>query len=167
ACDDPDVLLEFLVGKVSRQQLVSFVRLCWQRIAPFLTGVRSAYTVVEQFSNIAGEQTDMDAARYASEAALKGAGWAPSFTAERRQQAELLRHIAGNPLRLYSPPQFWPADVVQLAQALAAGQDCAYALHDALVEAGQMELADHFRCEHQHPQACWVLDMILASGAAA
>jgi hypothetical protein len=126
--------------------------------------VQSPYTVVEQFAQIVDEQTDMDAARYASEAALKAAGWARSFPEERREQAALLRHLAGNPFRAFSPSSYWPADVVQLAKALAAGEDCAFALHDALVEAGHMELAGHFRREHRQNEACWALELILGSG---
>ena len=51
--------------------------------------------------------------------------------------------------------------VVQLAESLYAGQDCAFALHDALLEAGHAELAEHFREERSHPKGCWVVDLIL------
>jgi hypothetical protein len=50
---------------------------------------------------------------------------------------------------------------VQLADSLYEGQDCAFALHDALLEAGHAELAEHFREEKAHPKGCWVVDMIL------
>jgi hypothetical protein len=55
----------------------------------------------------------------------------------------------------------WPSTVVQLAESLYAGQDCAFALHDALLEAGHAELAEHFREEKSHPKGCWVVDLIL------
>jgi hypothetical protein len=50
---------------------------------------------------------------------------------------------------------------VQLAESLYAGQDCAFALHDALLEAGHAELAEHFRQEKSHPKGCWAIDVIL------
>lgn len=73
----------------------------------------------------------------------------------------LLRHIMGNPFRPYPAPEFWPSNVVLLAQALYEGQDCDYALHDALEEAGHPELAEHFRQREHHPKGCWVVDLIL------
>jgi hypothetical protein len=51
--------------------------------------------------------------------------------------------------------------VTQLAESLYAGEDCAFALHDALLEAGHAELAQHFREEKWHPKGCWALDLIL------
>jgi hypothetical protein len=86
-----------------------------------------------------------------------------------------------------APPPAWPAAAVQIAEAVYDGQDVAFALHDALLEMGQEELAEHFRqpnlCpvsyQHQphdycdgsasstrsllpgHPKGCWALDYIL------
>jgi hypothetical protein len=80
---------------------------------------------------------------------------------ERQRQTVVLRHIFGNPFRPYPAPPSWPATVVQLAESLYAGQDCAFALHDALLEAGHAELAEHFRQETWHPKGCWVVDLIL------
>jgi hypothetical protein len=90
ACDDPDLLLEELEGKVTQEQLVEFVRRCWARITP---PVKHDVTVVEQFASLAPGQSDHDAALYAAEAALKAAGWAPSIKEEQRQQAAILREI--------------------------------------------------------------------------
>jgi hypothetical protein len=42
-----------------------------------------------------------------------------------------------------------------------AGEDCAFALHDAFLEAGHSELAEHLQKEGWHPKGCWVVDMIL------
>lgn len=39
----------------------------------------------------------------------------------------------------------WPSDVRQLAAAYAEGADCGFALHDALVEAGESSMARTFR----------------------
>jgi hypothetical protein len=97
ACEEPDLMLEAVEGKVSREQLVEFVRRCWGRIKPHLPPVRNDLTVVEQFAALAPQQSDHDAALYAAEAALKAAGWAPVMKEEQRQQAILLRQIVGRP----------------------------------------------------------------------
>jgi hypothetical protein len=73
--------------------------------------------------------------------------------------ADVVRHIIGNPFREYPPS--WPSAAVQLAQAFEQGQDCAFALHDALLESGHAELAEHFREEKWHPKGCFALDLIL------
>jgi hypothetical protein len=75
-------------------------------------------------------------------------------------QSNILRHIIGNPLRPYPAPASWPWAVVKLAEAVYAGEDCSFALHDALLEAGNPELAEHFQTEKWHPKGCWVVDMI-------
>ncbi|OAI51449.1 hypothetical protein AYO44_17115 [Planctomycetaceae bacterium SCGC AG-212-F19] len=67
-------------------------------------------------------------------------------------------------LALWRPflvPEHWPAAVIQLAESLYNGADCAFALHDALLEAGHAELAEHFTKETWHPKGCWVMDRIL------
>jgi hypothetical protein len=83
-----------------------------------------------------------------------------ALVAEGVEQAALLREIAGNPFRPLMPREPLPLTVVQLAESLYGGEDCAFALHDALLEAGHTELAEHFR-EPEHPKGCWALDMIL------
>lgn len=75
-------------------------------------------------------------------------------------QANLLRHIIGNPFRPFKSPSSWPTTVTALANALYDGEDCHYALADALIEAGHVQLAEHFR-EPSHPKGCWALDVIL------
>ena len=77
------------------------------------------------------------------------------------QIASLLRHIVGNPFRSNGPPAFWPSTVTQLADALYSGQDCEFALHDALLDAGHADLAEHFSQEKWHPKGCWALDLLL------
>jgi hypothetical protein len=98
-------------------------------------------------------------------AVVNAAEWfariADAERAEQSAQCQLLRHIIGNPFRPYPAPPSWPSTVVQLAESLYAGQDCAFALHDALLDAGHAELAEHFREEQQHPKGCWVLDLLL------
>src|SRR6478735_4809001 len=92
-CEEPDLMLEELEGKVTHDQLVEFVRRCWARITP---PVESDVTVVEQFAALAPKQSAHDAVLYAAEAALKAAGWAPSLKDEQREQAALLRQIVGH-----------------------------------------------------------------------
>lgn len=75
-------------------------------------------------------------------------------------QADLLRHIIGNPFRRYPVPGHWADTLVQLAETLYQGTDCTFALHDALRDAGHAELAEHFR-KREHPKGCWALDLIL------
>jgi hypothetical protein len=75
--------------------------------------------------------------------------------------AGLVRHIFGNPFRPYLAPASWPLSVVRLAASLYEGQDCSFALHDALLEAGHAELAEHFQKEQRHSKGCWVVDRVL------
>jgi len=79
---------------------------------------------------------------------------------KREEQTVLLRHIIGNPFRPHPTPDHWPSPVIQLAEALYKGQDCGFALHDALLETGHPDLAQHFQ-EKDHPKGCWGLDLIL------
>jgi hypothetical protein len=81
-------------------------------------------------------------------------------TQEEAEQAALLRHIFGNPFQPWPAPLRYSPIIVTLAEALYAGEDCAFALADALEEAGEGELAEHFRAP-DHPRGCWVLDRIL------
>lgn len=90
-------------------------------------------------------------------ARARDAAWA----VERKAQAALLRHLLGNPFRPCVAPDHWPSNVTKLADALYNGQDCGFALHDALLEAGHPELAEHFRQEQSHPKGCWLVDVVL------
>jgi hypothetical protein len=81
---------------------------------------------------------------------------------ERRYQCQLIREIFGNPFRALAMPTYWPAAVVALAAAWDTGQDCGFALHDALLDGGLTEMAEHFRDPQRgHPKGCWVVDLIL------
>jgi hypothetical protein len=88
------------------------------------------------------------------------AATAEALAEERAWQADLLRELAGNPFRPVAAPEGIPAVVMQLAEVVYAGEDCAFALHDALEEAGQAELAEHF-LSADHPRGCWALDALL------
>jgi len=58
------------------------------------------------------------------------------------------------------PPPSWPAVVRELAQAYASGADCAFALHDALIDAGFAHLAVDFS-EADYARDCEVIRRIL------
>jgi hypothetical protein len=96
ACDDPDLLLEVVEGRVPRPQLVEFVRRCWLRVAANMP-VNVERTVVDEYVALAHVMDDHDAVLYASEAALKAAKWAPVLRQEQKRQAALLRQIVGRP----------------------------------------------------------------------
>jgi hypothetical protein len=80
---------------------------------------------------------------------------------EKAWQAATLCHILGNPFRPYPAPASWPALVVDLAQQFYEGADVRLVLHDALLDSGHAELAEHFRAEAWHPKGCWVLDLLV------
>jgi hypothetical protein len=90
-------MLESLVGRVRNDQLVAFVRSCWDRITPYLPPVPLDRTVVDEFAEIVERQNAYDAVKYASEAILKAARLAPDLPQERKMQAALLRQIVPNP----------------------------------------------------------------------
>lgn len=104
-----------------------------------------------------------DTASYAAEIALRIAlelSYPGRQERQSRRLADLVRHIMGSPFQRSTRPECLPASVVQLAESLYAGADCAFALHDALLEAGHVELAEHFQ-EEAHPKGCWALDLLL------
>lgn len=93
---------------------------------------------------------------------LAVACWPESFllAGEIKKLAGLLRHIAGNPFQPHPALNHWTNPVLQLADSLYQGEECGFALHDALLESGHPDIAEHFR-EAWHPKGCWALDAIL------
>lgn len=85
----------------------------------------------------------------------------PRKTVEQAAQVNLLRHLIGDPFRACQAAASWPSQVIHLASAVYEGQDCSFALHDALLEAGHPELAKHFTDEQSHPKGCFAVDLIL------
>ncbi len=78
-------------------------------------------------------------------------------------QAELVRELLGNRYRPFVLTRTLPATVIELAQSLYDGEDCAFALHDSLLEEGQPGLAEHFEPKGKwHPKGCWAVDLILS-----
>lgn len=62
-------------------------------------------------------------------------------------------------------PEDLPTPVLDLAEALYAGEFCAFALRDALLDAGQPTLAEHFAAP-RHYKGCWAIDLLLAQSGA-
>jgi hypothetical protein len=101
----------------------------------------------------------LEADRAAAWSAFESASEA-AWTAEQRAQAAIPRELVGNPFSPNKPFDNGSPNVLVLAQAMYGGEPCAFALHDALIEAGQQELAEHFQSP-VHPKGCWVIDHIL------
>jgi hypothetical protein len=80
--------------------------------------------------------------------------------AEQTAQIALVHHVFGNPFQPAAVLTPLPPSIPALAAALYAGQDCGFALHDALLDAGDVSLAGHFRTP-DHPRGCWALDLLL------
>ena len=105
----------------------------------------------------------------------------PVWQESTEGKADLLRHLVGNPWKPLKARLPFPTAVVRMAEALYRGDDCAFALHDALLDAGELELAEHFDGTHEewtdrevtdsppgtrawkedHPRGCWAIDLIL------
>jgi hypothetical protein len=84
----------------------------------------------------------------------------PAFAGCLRVPCDVLRELFGNPFREVKAPARWPAALKGLAGSLYAGEDCAHVLHDALLDAGRSDLAEHFS-DPWHPKGCWAVDLIL------
>jgi hypothetical protein len=180
-------LFRFLEGRTSRRKALLFVAACMARIiSREEEPVRSrGMGVVERLAD--GVETDGDREalqlapepwrRFANQAigdAVRGVSnhvvrrvieITPLLVGgvcvnELRRQVGLIHHLAGNPFRPAERPDHMPRTVLSLATGLYAGQDGAFALRDALLEAGAVELADHFT-QADHPKGCWALDCIL------
>jgi hypothetical protein len=186
-CEDPRLMLEFLRGKANDRKLRLFACAWCQSISDELTKPDSleAITAAEQYADgllnlgemrylateawahgdlIASATGHADAWLAANDVLRLNVGdndWSSGTVSEPGKKAALLRHVGGNPFRPYPAPPSWPAAVVSLAEAVYNGADATFALHDALLEAGHPELAEHFQAEHWHPKGCWVVDLLL------
>jgi hypothetical protein len=160
-----------IIGKDLRGRLVELA----ERVADGLADRSELNRTIGQLgqSDSAGAAVRclLQSSRLAATAALEAAcaiaatdkyNWRAAEKRETVEQAGLLRHIAGNPFRPSAGLATWPTAVVQLSESLYAGTDCAFALHDALLEVGHADLAAHFGTEAWHPKGCWALDLILA-----
>lgn len=139
----------------------SLWRLAWDKVSE--SGRRYIVTKEMHADGLVSE----DDLRNADRAQARSREFADAFAVIEgipAKETALLRHIYGNPFRPYPVPESWPATVTQLANALYNGENCGFALHDALLEAGHPELAEHFRQEQNHPKGCWVIDVVLGRG---
>jgi hypothetical protein len=162
-------------GSATRQEIeeaasnasqVTYYSGLWQDLHHAEDNAHTAAELAAAYSVGVASQTTNQAARLTAEYVVHAMTWKATRGLSdgrtgpaRTVVCDLFRHIVGNPFRRYPPS--WPLTVVQLAESLYAGQDCAFALHDALLEAGHAELAEHFREEKSHPKGCWVVDPIL------
>ncbi len=84
----------------------------------------------------------------------------PQRQTETTAQADLVRHIFGNPFRPIESQPIRNLSVVQLATQLYEGKPLARELHNVLLGIGASDLAEHFQSP-DHPPGCWALDLIL------
>lgn len=185
---DCSALLQYAWDKVSDRKLRLFACACCRRVKSLLPADRGSLVVrmAERFADGLANLDELEgtwqgerpllASKFGTTAAVYGTLWAVSWStawaaadgasresanAQFSGQADLLREIVGNPFRQTAVPLEWPVTVVRLAEALYQGADCDFALHDALLEAGCVELAEHFS-GIEHPRGCWALDLVLA-----
>jgi hypothetical protein len=139
---------------------VSQIEIGYFKTAEILARVSSSYAALAVA--IQADATAADLAPNIESAAKVGTiAHQEAMRRELQQQADLLRHLLRNPLSPNRSLSSRPFSVIQLAESLYAGEDCSFALHDALLEAGHTELAQHFGEEQWHPKGCWALDLIL------
>jgi hypothetical protein len=72
----------------------------------------------------------------------------------------LVSTLLGRPFHPNIGRSSWPTPVTNLAESVYNQEPCHFALHDALLDCGQVELAAHF-AEAGHPKGCWALDAVL------
>jgi hypothetical protein len=149
------------------RQATHDVSLIWRDSSHASENARMAAAIAAAHSVGTASKTANRSARLTAEHVVQALSWKGTRGLSdgktgpaRTVVCDLFRHIVGNPFR--SHPRSWPSTVVQLAESLYNGQDCAFALHDALLEVGHAELAEHFRQEETwHPKGCWVVDLVL------
>jgi hypothetical protein len=90
----------------------------------------------------------------------------PSWVAERKAHADLLRCIFNNPFRRITFDSLWlTRKVIRLAQKIYDARDFKRlpSLADVLEEAGcdNPEILNHCRAPGPHVRGCWAVDLIL------
>jgi len=184
---DLNSMLEFLGDRISSRKLRLFACAACRRVWDLLIepASRQAVIVAERYADGLATKEELVAARneavmqapgggaaqvaardprwaaaWTAVGASKIAAWAAAKNSERSEQALLLREIVGNPFQPVVLTEPWPAEVVELAQAVYDGRGDYLELCDALGAAGHPELAEHFG-KPGHPKGCWVIDLIL------
>jgi hypothetical protein len=191
-CGDPGLMLQCVRNRASERKLRLFACACWRLVAgPVSPVVELAERLADDpgFFLLAikqcrtkDERTLLDHAWHAARDAVT---WKPevarravqhmsntkrvsredcwnAWTGAQLTWAPMVREIFGSPFRPVAMPQGLPLSVVELASALYQGQECGFALHDALLDAGYPALAGHFQLDVWHPKGCWVVDLILS-----
>jgi hypothetical protein len=133
------------------------MQLCPRHAATALNAARSTGNFRWDQNAASQHAIALEAAEFAAYAK-----WSTDRHAERAAQTALLRHIVGNPFR--PRPAFPPSrGIIELAAAVYEGHTATIGpLHDALLDAGLDECAEHFRDPGEaHPKGCWALDRIL------
>jgi len=95
-----------------------------------------------------------------------GSAWADdsrAFRPSSGRSSGRWKHFDASHWRKREPPS-WPSTVVHLATAYLSGEECGFALHDALLETGMPEIADVFRAP-DHPQRFRVAEEIVQQGS--
>jgi len=77
-----------------------------------------------------------------------------------KEQLALIHEMFGNPVASVDKARRWSKGIVSLASACYDGEDCVFALGDALDDEDHHLVAEHFRFG-SHPKGCWALDLIL------
>lgn len=90
---------------------------------------------------------------------LAGPDDVSTWLAQKRKVASARRPRRAGPAAVPPSAAGLPEAVRQLAHALALGEDCAFALHDALLEAGRPDLAECFQVPGDG-RSGWALDLI-------
>jgi hypothetical protein len=164
-CEETAAMMIFLGKRLSHRKRELFfsgvLRIFWGYLSDDC--YRRYCEVKERFAD--GQATEKELEE-ANQATSGRTAWNVGFdqlddAEKRRRETSFFRHLIGNPFRPYPAPASWPSTVVQLAQALYDGADCRLPLSDALEEAGDAELAEHFRQEAWHPKGCFALDLVL------
>jgi hypothetical protein len=117
-----------------------------------VSGPFSDPTVLPVFVHFVSVNASKTAARYVVR----------SETEEMKLQADLIRHIAGDVFRPAPVLPYLPATVRDLAEAVYQQQQTAVGpLHDALLDAGLTDLAEHVHdAAEWHPKGCWAIDRL-------
>jgi hypothetical protein len=186
-------MLNAFKGKISARKLRLFACAACRRLWPFLRDERSRTAVVisERYADGLVDEAELltawaDAEEAVRELQTLGRGMnaaqtaamttqAPDEAAERAAiaaayDADMLRHICGNPFRRVSIDPAWlvwnDGSVAKMAQSIYEDRlfEDMPILADALEQAGcdNADLLDHCRAPGVHMRGCWLLDLLLA-----
>jgi hypothetical protein len=130
---------------------------------PFQRAANAAFDATRDTGGSASNNAPNEAAR-----ALNSEDHNRFEEGERRQQANLLRCIFGNPLRPVVLDSAWlTPNVVSLAQTIYDDRafDGMPILGDLIEATGcdETEFIDHCRSQTEHVRGCWVVDALLGN----